>query len=935
MSKVRIYKEYKTNILSTPIKYKPKKGLSMDSNDLNQFSTELNNNDNNSNNNIFIKINKRNSISIFQEEQLKKTPKEILSSLLKNKLKKSLKKLESNSKEQINTLKFIGKYYIVFEKNLALLSKGVEKKKKEDAKKKKLAEKEKKNSKQKIRSRTVQSNRKITRENSVLSNGKSKNSKNNHLKTSSTLLRGKNDNLEENTKIRSKTVRSSRYGTSVGIRAKNSKELMLTSKGSKNKNYKTKYNSPIKTTKSNEEENNRISIKDKYNTSNYNSNRINIRTKSKGKEKSINKRSKKNLKIDIDIDKDKKNSNNIKNINNINLSHDKSYSPKIKLGESDNIITSINESNNPNDINSNEKKNINLIKINKSTKSKSKLSSNEEIEDSLNDVKLSLEGVNGILNKINSEKKLKSKKIKFEKKLKVKKEENNEDNKDILEIQPQEKKLENNENENINININDNVNKEKVVNNNLGISNNNKEENNIINSQFKESINFEKRIQTIKEEITEPIKNVQNILSNIILKNESEPLNKKNEKEDLGKNNLILKGENPLINSENKILNINNNIDNPMNNDENPINNINNNDKNESPENHIENNNLINEIEKKIEEKEKKLKEEEKENIKTDSNIIHEEQLTEANQSSLNNQSSIMNQSEILAEQFVLITRDPDAPFTIENALKFEKTQYLGILDFLNLEEKMQFTGVNRGFTIERIYILNNKREEMIHSLELSQRETVEDLIMKIRLKYSKDELSKEFSEFQISKGSAKAVELLNNELYSKLFKKPVLEKNLEEICLIYRVLLAIFGEYEIANIFNEQLFWIKFTEYIIGNSNGKIGSFILEKIKGITFDHKKISFLNKLLVGMRKKIIPTYFSKICGTTGLLIFMIKDILEYCGVIINEKKTQPSRILDNLLYYKNSIDTLAIFIDNLSTIKTYRIREKKENEKENK
>jgi hypothetical protein len=255
----------------------------------------------------------------------------------------------------------------------------------------------------------------------------------------------------------------------------------------------------------------------------------------------------------------------------------------------------------------------------------------------------------------------------------------------------------------------------------------------------------------------------------------------------------------------------------------------------------------------------------------------------------------------------------------------------LGILDFLNFEEKIQFTGINRGFILERIYLLNNKREDLIRSMDLPQRETVDDLITQIRLKYSNVELSKNLVEFQASRGGIKAVELLNNELYGKLFKKPILEKNSEEICIIYRVLLALFGEYKIATIFGDQLFWIKCTEYLINNSNGKIGTFIVDKFKDITFEHKKIFLLNKLLVGIKKNINPTYYSKICGTTGLLIFIIKDALEYCGVIINEKKTQPARIIDNLMYYKNSIDTLAYFIDALSMIKTYKVREKKDKE----
>ena len=84
----------------------------------------------------------------------------------------------------------------------------------------------------------------------------------------------------------------------------------------------------------------------------------------------------------------------------------------------------------------------------------------------------------------------------------------------------------------------------------------------------------------------------------------------------------------------------------------------------------------------------------------------------------------------------------------------------------------MEFTGIHRGFNIERISLLNNKREDFTKTLELSNRETINDLIMKVRLKYSKEELSKSFIKFKISKGPSKVVELLNFELYSKILKK-------------------------------------------------------------------------------------------------------------------------------------------------------------------
>ena len=115
----------------------------------------------------------------------------------------------------------------------------------------------------------------------------------------------------------------------------------------------------------------------------------------------------------------------------------------------------------------------------------------------------------------------------------------------------------------------------------------------------------------------------------------------------------------------------------------------------------------------KIEENAKSNVEEKKEIIQSELGIMHDEQLVDPNQSSLINQSSIMNQSAILAEQYVLISRNEDEPFSIENIIKFEKSQILTILDFLDFKEKIQFTGINRGFNIERIYILNDKREEL------------------------------------------------------------------------------------------------------------------------------------------------------------------------------------------------------------------------------
>ena len=66
------------------------------------------------NNNININQRKRQTINNItkKEEQKIKTPKEILTLLLKNTLGRSIFKLEKSTKEQSSTLKEIGKYFI-------------------------------------------------------------------------------------------------------------------------------------------------------------------------------------------------------------------------------------------------------------------------------------------------------------------------------------------------------------------------------------------------------------------------------------------------------------------------------------------------------------------------------------------------------------------------------------------------------------------------------------------------------------------------------------------------------------------------------------------------------------------------------------------------------------------------------------------------------
>ena len=265
------------------------------------------------------------------------------------------------------------------------------------------------------------------------------------------------------------------------------------------------------------------------------------------------------------------------------------------------------------------------------------------------------------------------------------------------------------------------------------------------------------------------------------------------------------------------------------------------------------------------------------------------------------------------------IARDPNVPLTLDEKIKKYKNYFIYIFDFLDFKDRIQFSGIHKGFKNERIYLLNTKREEAIGSLELKEKETLDDRINKFKLNYSSSEYTKPLGTFTVAKSSASAILSLDKPTFSNLFKQKVLDIKLSDIYIVFRVLFVFMGEIKIAEIVDDGEFWTKCIEYLNNNGKEKIGSFILAKSKEFDFSHKSIYLLNRLLVGIKPNINPAFFSKLSGTTGMLIFIVKEALEFCGVLVS-KKTPKSRIYDNLIYYKSMIDHLTNFIDFLSKIK---------------
>ena len=165
-------------------------------------------------------------------------------------------------------------------------------------------------------------------------------------------------------------------------------------------------------------------------------------------------------------------------------------------------------------------------------------------------------------------------------------------------------------------------------------------------------------------------------------------------------------------------------------------------------------------------------------------------------------------------------------------------------------------------------------------------------LDIKESLNFSEIPEREDFENIVLNKGSKKAMQLLNESLLNHLFRDNKFPIN--DILLIYRIYFQMINHpYSLLAKINIYSFWEKCKLYFTTEQNGKTGDILLSMInqKKINFS-KNNEFQIFMLVNRNyKKILPNYFSNICGTTGLFVFVIKDILEFMGLSLKIKKKE--------------------------------------------
>lgn len=132
---------------------------------------------------------------------------------------------------------------------------------------------------------------------------------------------------------------------------------------------------------------------------------------------------------------------------------------------------------------------------------------------------------------------------------------------------------------------------------------------------------------------------------------------------------------------------------------------------------------------------------------------------------------------------------------------------------------------------------------------------------------------------------------------------------------IIFRIFFLLISHYHLLSIENNATFWIECCKYfnsIIAIHNGKLGEYFLSIYDTFSFNDSTVFKINNISHENKMKLNPSFFQKISGTVSLISFLIKDALEYCGVLYSDKATPPWKLIRNLNYDNEALIRLNKF-----------------------
>lgn len=250
--------------------------------------------------------------------------------------------------------------------------------------------------------------------------------------------------------------------------------------------------------------------------------------------------------------------------------------------------------------------------------------------------------------------------------------------------------------------------------------------------------------------------------------------------------------------------------------------------------------------------------------------------------------------------------------FSVINSIKNENSIFIdflpNIVKFLSLSDIIKFKNSSKKF---RSYIFN-------YYIKIYDIDKVKLLEKKNKLNLKEDEANQKLDivNLNLTKGTLKAIKLLNEDIFSRLFLEKKTPK--KDILLVYKIYFQLIDYKEIIKNnkdASDNIFWEKCRNYFMEHK-GKITDLLIDNIKEkkITLTDVNLYKIYKLYEENDSKLFSAYFSKLCGTTGLFIFYIKDILNFLG-FSNEKNYQKNSYYsfsEIINYLDNNIKKLNSF-----------------------
>lgn len=222
-----------------------------------------------------------------------------------------------------------------------------------------------------------------------------------------------------------------------------------------------------------------------------------------------------------------------------------------------------------------------------------------------------------------------------------------------------------------------------------------------------------------------------------------------------------------------------------------------------------------------------------------------------------------------------------------EDILKF-------IANFLDIKTKYNLFSCQKKYLKYLYQILYDKYTEFKEKNKINPNSNIlKEKINEIKEKYSENDLNLNNNKFILSRGTLKAFEILNKDEkeHEKFFDIKNYNLFSDDIYIVYKIIFQLIKNNEVKNSSSKKEFFEKmgvFVYYLI-KENNKIGDIFKNMVKDFQFNKENIYKIKNIIKGNEEKLKPLNYSQICKTTGLAIFLVKDILEYLGLSSKENK----------------------------------------------